>query len=229
MTAQLAFDLPSRPALGRADFLVAGSNALALQQIEDWHAWPDARLLLTGPEGAGKTHLACVWAEMTGAVILNAAAMPAALPLEAAALVIEDIDRIAGDRTAEEVLFHLHNALFQRRAPLLLTASGTPTQWPLALPDLASRLSAIPLATVEAPDDALLSGLLVKLFADRQIVVTPDLIAYLVSRIDRSFAAARDIVAELDAAALARGRPITRALAADVIKTSRDAATRSEP
>ncbi|MHA3914865.1 HdaA/DnaA family protein [Halovulum sp. GXIMD14793] len=229
MIAQLAFDLPSRPALGRGDFMVAGSNVLALQQIEGWQNWPDARLVLSGPEGSGKTHLARVWAELSGADILKANALPTPLPIEAPALVVEDVDQAAPDPDAQESLFHLHNALFARRAPLLLTGRGTPSQWGLTLPDLASRLTAIPVAALEPPDDALLSGLLVKLFADRQITVTPELITYLVSRIDRSFAAAAAIVATLDEAALAQRRAITRSFAADVIRMSHDSSTTTAP
>lgn len=215
MIRQLAFDLPSAEAMTRADFFVAPSNALALQTVEDWPNWPGRKLLLIGPEGSGKTHLARVWAEMTGALILPATALRAFDPTDLAAtpVAVEDADQLDG---AEAELFHLHNLVTQG-ASLLLTAQRPPRDWGLRLPDLISRLQAAPVARLDAPDDALLSAVLVKLFADRQVAVPANLIPYLVSRMPRSIGAARALVAALDAAALAGGRPITRALAAEVL------------
>lgn len=215
MIRQLAFDLPSTEAMTRADFFVAPSNALALQVVEDWRNWPGRKLLLIGPEGSGKTHLARVWAEMAGALILPAAALRTLDPADLAAtpVAVEDADRLEG---AEAELFHLHNLVTQG-ASLLMTAQRPPRDWGLRLPDLISRLQATPIARLEAPDDALLSAVLVKLFADRQVAVPATLIPYLVSRMPRSVGAARALVAALDAAALAGGRPITRALAAEVL------------
>lgn len=215
MIRQLAFDLPSAEAMTRADFFVAPSNALALQVVEDWRNWPGRKLLLIGPEGSGKTHLARVWAEMAGALILPAAALRTFDPADLAAtpVAVEDADRLEG---AEAELFHLHNLVTQRES-LLLTAQRPPRDWGLRLPDLISRLQAAPIARLDAPDDSLLSAVLVKLFADRQVAVPANLIPYLVSRMPRSIGAARALVAALDAAALAGGRPITRALAAEVL------------
>lgn len=215
MIRQLAFDLPSAEAMTRADFFVAPSNALALQVVEDWRNWPGRKLLLIGPEGSGKTHLARVWAEMAGALILPAAALRTFDPADLAAtpVAVEDADRLEG---AEAELFHLHNLVTQRES-LLLTAQRPPRDWGLRLPDLISRLQAAPIARLDAPDDALLSAVLVKLFADRQVAVPANLIPYLVSRMPRSVGAARALVAALDAVALAGGRPITRALAAEVL------------
>jgi chromosomal replication initiation ATPase DnaA len=212
---QLAFALPNSEALTREDFFVAPSNALALQTVEGWQDWPGRKLLLIGPEGAGKTHLAHVWSARSGAVIV---AGPDLATLDVAALAgkpvaVEDADRIG---PAEAQLFHLHN-LATSGAALLLTARTPPRDWGLSLPDLISRMQATQIARLEAPDDALLSAVLVKLFADRQVAVPSNLIPYLISRMPRSVGAARALVAELDARALAAGRPITRALAGEVL------------
>lgn len=215
MIRQLAFDLPGLQVLTREHFFVAPSNALALQTVEGWHDWPGRKLLLVGPEGAGKTHLAHVWAPMADAAILPAEGLPQTdvASLAGRAVVVEDADRIG---PAEAQLFHLHN-LVTATGALLLTARTPPRDWGLRLPDLVSRMQATPIAQLDAPDDALLSAVLVKLFADRQVAVPANLIPYLVSRMPRSIGAARALVAALDAKALAAGRPITRALAGEVL------------
>ncbi len=215
MSRQLAFDLPSAEAMTREHFFVAPSNALALQAVEDWRNWPGRKLLVVGPDGAGKTHLAHVWAALADAVILSAEALAAAdiASLSGRAVVVEDADRIGA---AEAQLFHLHN-LVTTTGALLLTARTPPRDWGLHLPDLVSRMQATPIAHLDAPDDALLSAVLVKLFADRQVAVPANLIPYLVSRMPRSIGAARALVAALDARALALGRPITRALAGEIL------------
>lgn len=215
MIRQLAFDLPNTEALTREHFFVAPSNALALAAVESWQDWPGRKLLLIGPEGAGKTHLAQIWAVLSGAVILPAATLGEVdiAGLAGRAVVVEDADRIGAE---EAQLFHLHNLTTTADA-LLLTARTPPRDWGLRLPDLVSRMQATQIAHLDAPDDALLSAVLVKLFADRQVAVPPNLIPYLVSRMPRSVGAARELVAALDGAALAAGRPITRALAGDVL------------
>jgi chromosomal replication initiation ATPase DnaA len=215
MAEQLTFRLPARPALGRGDFFVSPANATAVDLVSRDADWPLGKLALAGPEGAGKTHLAQVWATETGATIVAAADLPTAdLPALAATrrVAVEDMDR-TGDPAAEEALFHLHNLLLAAHGRLLLTGRTPPAHWRIALPDLRSRLAATATAALDAPDDALLAAVLVKLFADRQIAVAPPLVAYLVPRIDRSFAAAHAIVDRLDRAALAEARPVTRALA----------------
>ncbi len=219
MIRQLAFDLPSRVALGREDFFVSPSNAVAVAAVGGWRDWPGGRMLLLGAAGSGKTHLAHVWAAEAGGQIAAAGALAGLDPtaLTADPLVVEDAHRIAGDRAAETALFHLHNLAAAQGQPLLLTAASPARDWGLVLPDLLSRVQAFPLARLEPPDDALLSAVLIKLFADRQITVAPSLIPYLVSRMDRSFAAAHDLVAALDARSLAEGRPITRQLAAPLL------------
>jgi len=221
MPRQLAFDLPVRPALGRGDFLVAAPNALALATVERG-GWPQGKLVLAGPEGAGKTHLVHVWAEAEGAAIVAAADLAGADIAALAAtgaVAVEDADRIAGDAAAEAALFHLHNLVLAEGGRLLLTARAAPAHWGLSLPDLASRMAAAGLATIAPPDDTLLSAVLVKLFADRQIAVSAALIPWLVARMDRSFAGAQALVAALDARALAEARPVGRALAQAVLDT----------
>lgn len=220
MTRQLAFDLPTRPALGRENFFVSPANAGTVATLENWRFWPQGRMLLLGPAGAGKTHLAQVWATETDARILPAANLDAAnLPAlaDTGFLVVEDASDIAGKPAHEVTLFHLHNLLGAQGGHLLLTARQPPRAWNLGLADLASRMQALAVTRLAPPDDALLSAVLVKLFADRQIIVAPALIPYLVQRMDRSFDAARALVARLDARALAEGRPITRQLAAALL------------
>lgn len=218
MIRQLAFDLPGRAAMTRADFFVAPANALALQTVEGWQDWPGRKLVLVGPEGAGKTHLAQIWAAMTDGLVLAADTL-AGVDIGALAgrcVVVEDADRPGLDEAA---LFHLHN-LVTTGGALLLTARTPPRDWGLALPDLVSRMQAAPVARLDGPDDALLSAVLVKLFADRQVTVPPSLIPYLVTRMPRSIGAARALVAALDAEALAQRRSITPKLAAMVLGTT---------
>lgn len=219
MSRQLAFDLPARSSLRRGDFFVSPQNAVALAAIDGWRGWPLGKMVLAGPRGSGKTHLAHIWAAAADARLIDAASLPGAdiAALAQTGVAVEDVDTLAGDAEAEVALFHLHNLLAERRLPLLLTASLSPRDWGLELPDLISRVQAAALTHLDAPDDALLSAVLVKLFADRQISVPPNLIPYLVARMDRSFATARDLVSRLDAEALAQGRPVTRQLAAEVL------------
>ncbi len=218
---QLALGLPGLTALTRADFLEAPSNALALAAIEDPAGLPQGKMVLTGPPGAGKTHLAQIWAVANRARALQpgtlAEALHSLLPdLAGAAVVIDDAERIAGT-TDEEALFHLHNHLQATRGALLLTAYGPARDWGLRLPDLLSRLAAATHVALEPPDDALLAAVLVKLFNDRQIRVSPQLIDFLLARIERSLAQARAVVAALDTRALALKRPVSRQLAAEIL------------
>lgn len=216
MAQQLGFDLPVRVALGRDDFLVAPSNAIALSMIDAWRNWPLNKLILTGPEGSGKTHLTHVWAAESGAQIVQATTLGNATvdTLFDGPLAVEDVDQIAQDLDRQTALFHLHNALQAAGHPLLMTGVAPPNLWRLSLPDLQSRVDAAGHAALDAPDDSLLGAVLAKLFSDRQLTPRPDVIPYLVTHMERSFAAARQIVADLDAASLAQKKPITRNLAA---------------
>lgn len=221
MAQQLRFNLPVRPALGRGDFLVTEANAVATALIDDWRGWPGGKLVLTGPQGAGKTHLAHVWSEASGAAIIAAADLPGAdIPALAAHHVcVEDIAAIAGRPDAEEALFHLHNLTLAQGHSLLLTAETPPTRWNLTLPDLASRMSATTVATLLPPDDMLLTVVLAKLFADRQIVPAQNVLPYLVRRMPRSFAMAGRLVDAIDDAALGTPKGVNLALARDILAT----------
>lgn len=204
---QLPLDLGHRPALGGDDFLVAPSNAQAVAWIDRWPDWPGAGLVLYGPEGCGKTHLAHVWQAQTHAPLVLAGdldAAPRALLGDGCACVVEGAS--AADEAA---LFHLYNVLVERKGHLLLTDREAPARWSMGLADLRSRLLTLPAMAMGAPDDQLFAAVLVKLFGDRQLDVGEEVVLYLVSRIERSFAVARELVGKLDAAALARRRRIT--------------------
>ncbi|WP_300519125.1 DnaA/Hda family protein [Aliiroseovarius sp.] len=227
MARQLTFDLPVRPAQGRGDFFVTHSNAAAMATVEGWQGWPNRKLVLAGPEGSGKTHLALVWAEMTAARLVAAQDLPDTdiAALAGQSVVVEDADRIAGNRRAEEALFHLHNLILAEGGHLLVTARDAPSRWGLDLPDLRSRMEGTTLTRLDAPDDMLLSAVLVKFFDDRQIIVTHPLITYLVRRMDRSLAQAALLVGRLDRAALAEHSPITRTFAARILDNSAEPGT----
>lgn len=216
---QLSFDLPVRPALGRDDFFVSPANAMAVVLIESWQNWAGRKLALIGPAGSGKTHLAHVWAAASGARIVSAGALQTAdIPaLATGPVAVEDVQAIAGDRAAEEALFHLHNLVLAEGHHLLVTADREPHLWGLTLPDLMSRMQGTQAVRLDQPDDQLLSAVVTKLFADRQLAPGPDTISYLVARMDRSMQAARDLVARIDREALAQKRPVTRPLAAEVL------------
>jgi len=208
---QLAIDLPHRPALGRADFLVSECNAAALGWVERWPQWPAPVLVLHGPAGSGKSHLAGLWRERSGGVAVAGEALSRADPNELASRRAVALDDAA--RAPERSLLHLYNCCTEAGASLLVVARETPASWPIALPDLASRLRAAPAVAIAAPDDRLLAAVLVKLFADRQVRVAPGVIRFLLRRMDRSFAAAGALAERLDRLALGAGRPITVALA----------------
>lgn len=221
VVSQLPLDLGFRPALGRADFLVASCNEVAIGWIDRWPLWPGPALALYGPASSGKTHLAEVWrARSAGAAIDPRALTPALVPqlLGAAEAVLVD----DAEQSDEEALLHLYNLLAERRGHLLLVSREPPSRWRIALADLRSRLLAAPSVVVAAPDDALLGAVLVKLFADRQLTVSEEVIAYLLVQIERSFAAAEDAVAALDAASLAEGRAVTIPLVRAVLNQRRD-------
>ncbi|WP_193789545.1 chromosomal replication initiator DnaA [Salipiger sp. CCB-MM3] len=216
---QLPLPLPVRAALGLEDYFVSGSNALAVALLDGWQSWPSGKLILVGPAGAGKTHLAHVWAADCGATILPAAALPQVdIPdLAEGPVCIEDVPQIAGDRPAEEALFHLHNLALAQHQPLLLTAQTAPKHWQLSLPDLCSRMEGTQTATLPEPDDALLAAVLAKLLADRHCVPAPDVIPYLLRHMRRSFGMAQKVAAALDAGALGRPKGMTRTLAREIL------------
>jgi len=208
---QLAIDLPHRPALGRADFLASDCNEAALGWIERWPDWPAPALVLHGPAGSGKSHLAELWRERSGGVLVTGDALSRAEPNELASRRAVALDDAEG--APERALLHLYNCCSEARASLLVMAREAPASWPIALPDLASRLRAAPAVAIAPPDDGLLAAVLVKLFADRQVRVAPGVIRFLLRRMERSFAAAGTLAERLDRLALGAGRPITIALA----------------
>jgi len=215
---QLALALEHAESLAREDFLGGPSNASALALIESYPDWPGRAAVLVGPEGCGKSHLAAIWATDSGARLLGARTLaethlPAALTT--GALVVEDI---APGEFDERALFHLLNLAREEQAYLLLTARTAPAGWNVGIRDLESRLKALPVVVLAAPDDVLLRAVLVKLFADRQLLVDESLIGYVATRIERSFATARAIVERLDQEAMRVQRPLTRALAAEILR-----------
>jgi chromosomal replication initiation ATPase DnaA len=219
---QLAFDLPLDPRFGAEDFLVSPSNEQAYGQIESWPDWPDTILLLVGPPGSGKSHLASIWATNARAWTIDARDITQdKVPhlVSNGALAIEDMDQ--GERD-EAALFHLLNLAREKKASLLITCEAPPDRWGLKTPDLLSRLRLAPSVTIEAPDDALLKAILVKLFVDRQLVVDTSVVDYISLRIERSLAKAAELVALLDKEALSRGRRVSRAIAAEILGASQE-------
>jgi len=214
----LALDLPHAESLSREDFLEGSANSAALTLVESWPDWPNRIMMLVGPEGSGKSHLATIWAERAGArstaaQALTAAAVPGALAT--GALVVEDLTPGSFD---ERALFHLINLAREDEAYVLFTGRAAPAAFAVELRDLRSRLRAVPTVTLLPPDDTLFRALIVKFCADRQMCIDANLVGYLANRIDRSSAAARRAVERLDGEALRLGRPVTRALASEVLR-----------
>lgn len=230
MAAQLRLKLDRAPSFRREDFISSAATEEALRLLDSWPAWRGGALALVGPVGAGKTHLATAWSERTQAVWLKAGAPepPRDLDrLEGRPVVVEDADRAGADPAWGETLFHLINMAARPGGGLLLTARTAPTLWPAAVPDLRSRLNALPVAALGEPDDAVLQALLDRFFRERNIRPADDLLSYLAHRIERSVAKAREIVARLDETADAEHRPITKALARQILEF--DAAESESP
>jgi chromosomal replication initiation ATPase DnaA len=215
---QLVLALDHATSFARDDFLQGPANAAALSLIERWPDWPDRVMALVGPEGAGKSHLASIWAEASGARVMAAKLLgeidpPAALAT--GTLVVEDLGVNSLD---ERALFHLLNLAREERAYVLITARGSPAGLAVTIRDLASRLRSIPAVLLAPPDDTLLRSLIVKLAADRQLAIDETVVNYLANRIERSFSAARAAVARLDEEAMRLRRPVTRALAVELFR-----------
>jgi chromosomal replication initiation ATPase DnaA len=217
---QLAFALPHAESLTRDNFLEGPANAAGLALVDSWPEWPNRIMLLVGPEGAGKSHLAAIWAEQAGARSTSARALtPAAVPgaLATGALVVEDLKSSDFD---ERALFHLMNLAREDEASVLITARVSPSAFQIELRDLRSRLRAVPTVSLLPPDDQLFRALIVKFCADRQLAVDETVVSYLATRIERSYAAVRQAVELLDTEALRLGRPVTRALAAELLRNA---------
>jgi chromosomal replication initiation ATPase DnaA len=215
---QLAFALPHAESLTRDNFLEGPANAAGIALIDAWPEWPNRIMLLVGPEGSGKSHLATIWAEQAGARSTTAHALdPASVPgaLATGALVVEDLRPAGVDQRA---LFHLMNLAREDEAYVLITARVPPAAFQIELRDLRSRLRAVPVVPLSPPDDLLFRALIVKFCADRQLAVDEAVVSYLATRIERSYVAARQAVELLDSEALRLGRPVTRALAAELLR-----------
>lgn len=214
--AQLVLDLGFRPATGAGDFLVSACNEAAVANIDLWPDWPHQASVIVGPASAGKSHLAAVWQARSAAAVVAAAKLAdetvaSYRAMARPALVVEDIDRgIASER----VLFHILNHAREAQGHVLMTSRLPPGEVGVSLPDLRSRLRATPAVAIEQPDDAVLGALVVKLFADRQIGVEPNVVAYMLRNMERSFAGAVEAVTAIDRLALAKQRRVTRPLAA---------------
>ena len=214
---QLTLELSLEPSFREEDFLLAHSNMVALATLRRWPHWPGRRLIITGPPGSGKSHLAAIFAQRAQARVLRAAAIRLAdVPAlaHAPALAIDDADIAPIDEAA---LFHLLNLMDERGHFVVMTAKSPPDLWGLRTPDLLSRLRLSPLAPLGPPDEALVRDVLVKLFADHQLVVEPSVVAWLTRHLERSLGAARAAVETLDREALSLGRRVTRPLASRVL------------
>jgi chromosomal replication initiation ATPase DnaA len=215
---QLALDLPRSTAFGRSDFMVSHCNIAAVEWIDRWPDWRSAALVLHGPRGCGKTHLAHLWQERASALIIAGETLSEEI---LARFLGEAPRRIAidnADQASEPALLHLFNFCIEHQGNVLITARRPLESWRIELGDLRSRLRAAPVVEIGAPDDGLLGAVLIKHFADRQLRVAPDVIAYLLKRIERSFAAAEKVVARLDSAALSSGGAVTIPLARKMLK-----------
>ncbi|HRE60510.1 MAG TPA: DnaA/Hda family protein [Micropepsaceae bacterium] len=215
----LPFGLAARPAMGRSDFFASHSNALALALIDQWPQWTPPVCVIAGPQGSGKSHLVHVWQSRSGAEVLAADDL-ARINLDrlgAAPLAIEDLDAALRDGLEPSVVFHLHNRIIASGQTLLVTARMAPQRWQITLPDLATRMRGALFAEIAPPDDALLAAVLLKHFADRQVRIAENLVPWLIKRLERSLAAAASTAAILDEAALAAKKPITIALAREIL------------
>ncbi len=225
---QLPLALGFRPALGEEDFLITPCNALAVAWIDRWPDWSASALVLNGPAGAGKSHLASVWAQRSGATRARPGVsvdLDALVP-QGARLLIDLHAESHPEPAAEAPWFHLLNLLRERKGQALIVAREPAARWPVRLPDLASRLAALPQVEISPPDDALLSALLVKHLADLGASLDPAVLRYLLPRIERSFAAIAGLATELNQAALSAQKPITLALARKVLQEPDDAGKR---
>jgi chromosomal replication initiation ATPase DnaA len=213
---QLPLDFDHPPSTSREDLIVSDPLSAAIRLVDLWPQWPSPIVILAGPTGAGKTHLANIWKEHSGATEVSAKAPGEAVlaHAEAGPVLVEDIDRRGFDET---LLFHLINTVRQHDTTMMITTRIWPAAWPVHLPDLQSRLRAATIVEIGEPDDGLLEQVIEKLFADRQVVVDPKVVTYLVQRMERSLDAAQTIVGRMDQLALARRGKINRALAAEVL------------
>ena len=213
---QLPLNLDVSPAYSVDDFIVTPCNTEAMAWLRRWPNWPGYGLIIYGPSGCGKSHLARVWQEQTKARLIYGADLiknDQVLRLGSSAVVVE-----GADDANERALLRLYNGIVEARKTVLLTAKTVPTGWPMMLPDLVSRMTALAAVGIEKPDDSLLQAILVKQFSDRQLQIGAEVVVYLVNRMERSFESAREIVAVLDEMALDQQRPVTVSLAGEALE-----------
>lgn len=222
---QLVFDLPHLDAFEAEDFLISRCNEAAVNLINQWPDWPGHAVVLSGPAGSGKSHLVSVWRQRSSADAISMLDVtPAAIERfqQSGKLAIEDVAEGYAPDT-ERLIFHLLNQARESKGQILLTCRQPPGELGISLPDLRSRLRALPVAEIQPIDDALLAGLLIKLFSDRQLGIDPGVIKYLTRHMERSAQAARSIVERIDRLALATHRKVTRTLAAEALASDTNA------
>jgi len=219
---QIPFDLGHRTAMGRDDFLIAPNNQDAVAWIDLWPEWPAPIIMLYGPVASGKSHLAAVWGEKSNAACVHPGTLNdesiRAIASAAKHIILEDADKLIGNVEAEEGLFHLYNLFKEEKRSILMTLVEPPVRRSFALPDLASRLRAAPAVAIREPDDILLGSILVKLFNDRQLRVSQDVVSYILSHMERSFEEARRLVGDLDHLALIEKKSVSIPLIKEIMK-----------
>lgn len=217
---QIPFDLGHREAFEREDLWVTSANADAVSWLDKWPEWGAPVLVVYGPAASGKTHLARVWQKAAAAAEMDAAKLGALRGANdfPVASFIDDVENLIGDGESETALFHAYNRAKEEGAHMLLTAARAPKEWGFTLPDLKSRIMAAPAVAIAPPDEQLMAVVLSKLFSDRQIFVSQDVVQFILPRIERSFAALRALVADIDRKALAEKRPVTIPLVREILQ-----------
>jgi chromosomal replication initiation ATPase DnaA len=226
-TAQIAFNFAPHPYFGREDFMVSACNNEAVQMIDSWPEWPFFAICLYGPNGCGKTHLSRIFSDKVSVMThypykipcINAAKInmdtPFKLFKQNPCLIIEDLD----ENIHQEALFHLYNLYRNEGGNILFTALQAPARMHFSLPDLQSRLNIVPAVAIGEPDDEMLSALILKLFNDRQLIVSPEIITYMLNNMQRSFSYCNKLVEEIDNISLARKRAISIPIVKEAIHT----------
>lgn len=211
--SQLPLAFSHYPRLRAEDFLVSAANREAFAWVARWPQWGSYGLVLYGPKACGKSHLARIWQEKSAAVWHTMTSLPAT-PSGEHSIVLDSVE----SPLDEIILLGWMNTLKESGKSLLITASNPPARWGIKLPDLSSRLAALPAVEMQAPDDALLSALFLKLFSDRQLKVEEGVVVFLLPRVERSFAAVAALVEKLDSASMREKRAITIPLAKAVLE-----------
>ena len=228
-SGQLPLEFIPEPYMGKEDFMVAACNYEAFKLVDSWPDWPFFAICIYGPEGCGKTHLATIFAH----TVSTLTHWPYKIPCIKAkdinfetleyfnlcqCLIVEDLN----ENIDNEALFHLYNHYRNEGGYILFTSQQAPARLNFHLPDLRSRMNIVPSATINEPDDEMLSALFLKLFTDRQITVAPEVINYMLHNTQRSFAYACKLVAEIDNISLAKKRAVSIAIVKEAINVLND-------